>query len=164
MLKGSSGVSFSVVFFDGESTLNVGEVTVDSSMNFKNFQSDLGQKIGVSPHQLSVYLGSPERHKTHKESRHDEQPSNKKTPRANVKLLRRNTGTDFFQALPGFQTPILEIEYGNRESNGNGNRNANGGELVCKVSGGSDCPTREELGLEERQAVTGCPEIGHRIR
>ncbi|KAI9077917.1 hypothetical protein K1719_040046 [Acacia pycnantha] len=55
MLKGSAGVSFSVVFFDGESTVNVGEVTVDSSMNFKNFQSDLGQKIGVSPHQLSVY-------------------------------------------------------------------------------------------------------------
>ncbi|KAI9090767.1 hypothetical protein K1719_028620 [Acacia pycnantha] len=210
MLKGSSGVSFSVVFFDGESTLNVGEVTVDSSMNFKNFQSDLGQKIGVSPHQLSVYLGSPEsnrkipitrkvnfaaiarekggfffvkrrprRHKTHKESRHDEQPSNKKTPRANVKLLRRNTGTDFFQALPGFQTPILEIEYGNRvrnlqiekerflmnmglgglclgkESNGNGNRNANGGELVCKVCSVGNASDRD-LGFHwcVRDAVT----------
>ncbi|KAI9108029.1 hypothetical protein K1719_020902 [Acacia pycnantha] len=30
-------------------------------------------------------------------------------------LLNFNS-TDFFQALPGFQTPILEIEYGNREA------------------------------------------------
>ncbi|XP_028795636.1 uncharacterized protein LOC114751144 [Neltuma alba] len=189
MLKGSAGVPFSVVFSDGENTVDVGEVMVDSSMNFKSFQSDLAQKIGVSPHQLSVFLGSPEsnrkipitrkvnfaaitrerggfffvkrrprRHKTHKESRNEEQTGNKKTPPANVKLLKRNTGIDFFPALPGFQTPILDrIEYGNRvrnlqiekerylmnmglgglclgkESNGDGNRNAKGAELVCKV-------------------------------
>ncbi|XP_054785232.1 uncharacterized protein LOC129291739 [Prosopis cineraria] len=189
MLKDNAGVSFSVVFLDGENTVNIGEIMVDSSLNFKNFQSDIGQKIGVSPHQLSVYFGSresnrkipitrkvnfaaiarekggfffvkrrPRRHKTHKESRDEEQPCNKKIPPANVKLLRRNTGIDFYPAFPGFQTPILDrIGYETRvrnlqvekerylmnmglgglclgkEPNGSGNRNASGGELVCKV-------------------------------
>ncbi|CAL0310547.1 unnamed protein product [Lupinus luteus] len=52
------GATFSVVYFDGETETNVGDVTVDSSFNFNNFLSFLSHKIGISPHQFSVYLAS----------------------------------------------------------------------------------------------------------
>ncbi|KAE9621732.1 hypothetical protein Lal_00032996 [Lupinus albus] len=52
------GATFSVVYFDGETETHVGDVTVDSSFNFNNFLSLLSHKIGISPHQFSVYLAS----------------------------------------------------------------------------------------------------------
>ncbi|OIW05171.1 hypothetical protein TanjilG_19802 [Lupinus angustifolius] len=52
------GATFSVVYFDGETETNVGDITVDSSFNFNNFLSFLSHKIGISPHQFSVYLAS----------------------------------------------------------------------------------------------------------
>lgn len=52
------GVSFSVVYFDGETESNVGEITVDSSFSFNKFLSFLSHKIGISPHQFSVYLAT----------------------------------------------------------------------------------------------------------
>ncbi|OIW11382.1 hypothetical protein TanjilG_19638 [Lupinus angustifolius] len=52
------GATFSVVYFDGESETTVGEVNVDSSFNFNKLLSFLSHNIGVSPHQLSVYLAS----------------------------------------------------------------------------------------------------------
>ncbi|KAG5072813.1 hypothetical protein JHK86_008024 [Glycine max] len=52
------GPSISVVYFDGHTEATVGEVTVDSSFNFKKFVSFLSQKIGISPHKLSVYLAT----------------------------------------------------------------------------------------------------------
>lgn len=57
MLDGG-GVTFSVVYFDGATETTVGEVTVDSSFNFNKFLSFLSQKIGISPHQFSVYLAT----------------------------------------------------------------------------------------------------------
>lgn len=52
------GVPFSVVYFDGHTEANVGDVTVHPSFNFNNFLSFLSQKIGISPHKFSVYLAT----------------------------------------------------------------------------------------------------------
>ncbi|CAL0310003.1 unnamed protein product [Lupinus luteus] len=57
-MVGGGGPSFSVVYFDGEKETFIGEVTVDPSFNFNKFLSFLTNKIGISPHQLSVYLAS----------------------------------------------------------------------------------------------------------
>ncbi|KAI4348889.1 hypothetical protein L6164_009555 [Bauhinia variegata] len=57
MVEGGN-VPFSVVFFDGERETNVGNIMVNSSLNFKILQSVLSQKIGISPNQFSVYLAS----------------------------------------------------------------------------------------------------------
>lgn len=54
------GVAFPVVFFDGECETNIGSVVVYPALQFKRFQSILSQKIGISPHQFSVYLSSAE--------------------------------------------------------------------------------------------------------
>lgn len=56
MVEIASGVSFPVVFFDGERETNIGNAVVYPDMDFKSFQSVLSQKIGISPHQFSVYL------------------------------------------------------------------------------------------------------------
>ncbi|KAK7244816.1 hypothetical protein RIF29_39643 [Crotalaria pallida] len=52
------GATFSVVYYDGEAETTIGNVTVDSSFNFNKFLSFLSHKIGISPHQFSVYLAS----------------------------------------------------------------------------------------------------------
>ncbi|KAE9590794.1 hypothetical protein Lalb_Chr20g0111401 [Lupinus albus] len=52
------GPTFSVVYFDGEKETSIGDVTVGPSFNFNNFLSFLTHKIGISPHQFSVYLAS----------------------------------------------------------------------------------------------------------
>lgn len=54
------GVSFPIVFFDGEVETDIGNVVVFPSLDFKRFQAALSKKIGISPHQFSVYLSSPE--------------------------------------------------------------------------------------------------------
>ncbi|OIV92288.1 hypothetical protein TanjilG_00306 [Lupinus angustifolius] len=55
---GGGGPSFSVVYFDGEKETSIGDVTVDPSFNFNKFLSFLTHKIGISPHQFSIYLAS----------------------------------------------------------------------------------------------------------
>lgn len=60
---GTGGVSFPIVFFDGECETDIGTVLVFPSLDFKRFQSLLSRKIGISPHQFSVYLASPETRK-----------------------------------------------------------------------------------------------------
>ncbi|PON43331.1 hypothetical protein PanWU01x14_275290 [Parasponia andersonii] len=57
------GVSFPIVFFDGESETDIGSFAVSPTLDFKRFQSVLSRKIGISPHQFSVYLSSPETRK-----------------------------------------------------------------------------------------------------
>ncbi|KAK7337309.1 hypothetical protein VNO77_17875 [Canavalia gladiata] len=52
------GMPLSVVYFDGKTEANVGEITIDPSFNFNNFLSFLSQKIGISPHQFSIYLAT----------------------------------------------------------------------------------------------------------
>lgn len=52
------GFSFPVVYFDGATESNVGEITVDSSFSFNKFLSFLSHKIGISSHQFSVYLAT----------------------------------------------------------------------------------------------------------
>ncbi|XWS59397.1 hypothetical protein CRYUN_Cryun08bG0118100 [Craigia yunnanensis] len=50
------GVAFPVVFFDGECETGIGDVVIHQAMDFKAFQSILSRKIGISPHQFSVYI------------------------------------------------------------------------------------------------------------
>ncbi|KAF5750581.1 hypothetical protein HS088_TW03G00920 [Tripterygium wilfordii] len=52
----SPGVSFPVVFYDGETEAGIGEVVVYPSLDFKTFQSILSRKIGISSNQFSTYL------------------------------------------------------------------------------------------------------------
>ena len=58
MVEIAGGVSVPVVFFDGESESDIGSVFVYPSLQFKGFQSILSRKIGISPHQFSVYLAA----------------------------------------------------------------------------------------------------------
>ncbi|CAL9103525.1 unnamed protein product, partial [Musa acuminata var. zebrina] len=47
---------FPVVFFDGDSEIDVGSVLVHPSVGFKKFQASVSQRIGVAPHQISISL------------------------------------------------------------------------------------------------------------
>ena len=58
MVVDGEGVPFSVVYSDGVTEATVGEFTVDASFNFNKFLSFLSQKIGISPHNFSVYLAT----------------------------------------------------------------------------------------------------------
>ncbi|GAB4856287.1 hypothetical protein Ancab_014215 [Ancistrocladus abbreviatus] len=53
----ATGAFFPVVFFDGVREIDLGNVLVQSSMNFKGFQSLMSQKIGISPHQITIWFG-----------------------------------------------------------------------------------------------------------
>nr|DAD18888.1 TPA_asm: hypothetical protein HUJ06_020351 [Nelumbo nucifera] len=55
-MENSIVVSFPVVFFDGERNIDLDNINVHPSMEFKKFQSFMSQKIGISPHQISVSL------------------------------------------------------------------------------------------------------------
>ncbi|KAF5737409.1 hypothetical protein HS088_TW13G00289 [Tripterygium wilfordii] len=52
----STGVSFPVVFYDGQTEAGIGDVVVYPSLDFKTFQSNLSRKIGISSNQFSTYL------------------------------------------------------------------------------------------------------------
>ncbi|KAF2308326.1 hypothetical protein GH714_040008 [Hevea brasiliensis] len=56
MMMEAKGASFPVVFFDGEQETSLGDVVVSPSLNFKVFQSIIVEKLGLSPHQFSIYL------------------------------------------------------------------------------------------------------------
>ncbi|KAE8689950.1 Nudix hydrolase [Hibiscus syriacus] len=58
VILGGAGreVPFPIVFFDGECETGIGEVVVHPTMDFKAFQSILSRKIGISPHQFTVYI------------------------------------------------------------------------------------------------------------
>ena len=56
MVEIAGGASVPVVFFDGERESNIGSVFVYPTLEFKGFQSIMSRKIGISPHQFSVYL------------------------------------------------------------------------------------------------------------
>ncbi|KAJ7971665.1 DNA-directed RNA polymerase subunit beta like, partial [Quillaja saponaria] len=58
MAQASRSVSFSVIFFDGQNEIFIGDIVVYPSTNYKDFQLALSQKIGISPNQFSVYLTS----------------------------------------------------------------------------------------------------------
>ncbi|KAL3628146.1 hypothetical protein CASFOL_027192 [Castilleja foliolosa] len=56
MVEGGRGPSFPVLFFDGEREMNIGEVKINPTLEYKPFQIMLSQKIGISPNQISIYL------------------------------------------------------------------------------------------------------------
>ncbi|KAK1391537.1 hypothetical protein POM88_010593 [Heracleum sosnowskyi] len=43
-------------FYDGKCEINIGQVKIDTSVDYKAFQSILSQKIGISPNQMSIYF------------------------------------------------------------------------------------------------------------
>ncbi|GER29007.1 tRNA(Ile)-lysidine synthase [Striga asiatica] len=56
MVEGGRGPSFPVVFFDGEREIEIGDVKINPTLEYKPFQHMLSQKIGISPNQMSIYL------------------------------------------------------------------------------------------------------------
>ncbi|KAL3642749.1 hypothetical protein CASFOL_013564 [Castilleja foliolosa] len=54
MVEGRRSVP--VVFFDGEMEMNIGDVKISPTLEYKPFQIMLSQKIGISPNQISIYL------------------------------------------------------------------------------------------------------------
>lgn len=56
MVEGGGGPAFPVVFFDGEREMNIGDVKINPTLEYKPFQQMLSQKIGISPNQISIYL------------------------------------------------------------------------------------------------------------
>ncbi|KAH6762128.1 hypothetical protein C2S52_019561 [Perilla frutescens var. hirtella] len=53
---GGGGPAFPVMFFDGEKEMNIGDVRINPTLEYKPFQHMLSQKIGISPNQISIYL------------------------------------------------------------------------------------------------------------
>ncbi|TKY53156.1 hypothetical protein E2542_SST24680 [Spatholobus suberectus] len=141
MIDGGSA-SLAVVYSDGNREINVGTVAVDPSLNFKGLLALLSQRIGISPHQFSVYLAAvgsdrkiPVTAKVNlaavrrdgaghyffvKRSKRAKKASGKdakKNPQEKVMLLRRSAAGDPpFRA--GFAAPILDrAEYERRLRN-----------------------------------------------
>lgn len=57
MVEGvGGGPAFPVVFFDGEKEMNIGDVRINPTLEYKPFQHMLSRKIGISPNQISIYL------------------------------------------------------------------------------------------------------------
>ncbi|EYU18125.1 hypothetical protein ABFS82_10G062100 [Erythranthe guttata] len=56
MVEGGGGPAFPVLFFDGEREMNIGDVKIHPTLEYKPFQLMLSQKIGISPNQISIYL------------------------------------------------------------------------------------------------------------
>lgn len=54
-----AGASLPVVFFNGDSEIDAGDVVIFPSLEFKAFQAIISHKIGISPHQISIYLDHP---------------------------------------------------------------------------------------------------------
>lgn len=62
MVEGGGGPAFPVVFFDGEREMNIGDVKINPTLEYKPFQHMLSQKIGISPNQISIYLVDRRKH------------------------------------------------------------------------------------------------------
>ncbi|KAM1638694.1 hypothetical protein PS1_008683 [Malus domestica] len=60
MMEAERGVSFPVVFSDGETETDIGDLVVYPKLDFSRFLSALSQKIGILPGQFTVFLSSPE--------------------------------------------------------------------------------------------------------
>ena len=64
MEGGGGGVAvFPVAFYDGEREINIGNVRIHPSLDYKTFQSILSQKIGISANQITIYLVEGKRSK-----------------------------------------------------------------------------------------------------
>ncbi|KAM7480884.1 hypothetical protein LguiB_005467 [Lonicera macranthoides] len=61
--RDGDAVVFPVVFFDGEREINIGNVRIHSSVEYKTFQSILGQKIWMSTNEITIYLVQGKRSK-----------------------------------------------------------------------------------------------------
>ncbi|TQD78755.1 hypothetical protein C1H46_035679 [Malus baccata] len=60
MMEAEGGVSFPVVFSDGETETDIGDLVVYPKLDFPRFLSVLSHKIGILPGQFTVFLSSPE--------------------------------------------------------------------------------------------------------
>ncbi|XVF55847.1 hypothetical protein PTKIN_Ptkin06aG0069700 [Pterospermum kingtungense] len=86
---GAGGVSFPVVFFDGECETGIGNVVIHEATDFKAFQSMLSRKIGISPHQFSIYIADSD-------NSHNRVPV---TGKVNFSAVSRETGCIFLVVL-----------------------------------------------------------------
>lgn len=63
MVDGGGGTPFPVAFFNGEREMDIGDVRITPAMDYKSFQLMLGEKIGISPNQISIYLVNRKRNR-----------------------------------------------------------------------------------------------------
>ncbi|RZC25799.1 uncharacterized protein LOC114393834 [Glycine soja] len=99
MIDGGS-TSVAVVYSDGSREINVGTVAVDPTLNFKSLLTLLSQRIGISPHQFSVYLAAV--------------GTDRKIPvtaKLNLATVRRDGATHYF---------FVKRSKRNKKANGNG--------------------------------------------
>lgn len=61
MKEAASGESFPVVFFDGEHDTRIGDLVVLPTLEFKGLQLMISERIGISPHQFSIFLVNREK-------------------------------------------------------------------------------------------------------
>ncbi|OWM79036.1 hypothetical protein CDL15_Pgr003207 [Punica granatum] len=53
---GPAGISLPVILHDGEKEISIGYAAVRPTMKFNELQSGISQRVGLSPHQISIYL------------------------------------------------------------------------------------------------------------
>ncbi|KAK4777541.1 hypothetical protein SAY87_017728 [Trapa incisa] len=53
---GEGGISLPVFLHDGEKEISIGSTVVHPSLKFNDLQSVIGQRLGLSPSQISIYL------------------------------------------------------------------------------------------------------------
>ncbi|KAM6547729.1 hypothetical protein CsatB_019405 [Cannabis sativa] len=62
-MVGVTGVLVPIIFYDGESETDMGDVFVYPDLDFKKLQTILCRKIRIPPHQFSVFMSSSESRK-----------------------------------------------------------------------------------------------------
>ncbi|KAL8526983.1 hypothetical protein ACS0TY_016013 [Phlomoides rotata] len=97
MVEGGGGPSFPVVFFDGEREMNIGDVKINPTLEYKPFQLMLSQKIGISPNQISIYL--VDRRKNHKAPFSEDRRRIPITGKVNFGLICRQKDSSFLVVL-----------------------------------------------------------------
>lgn len=97
MVEGGGGPAFPVVFYDGEREMNIGDVRIYPTLEYKPFQLMLSQKIGISPNQISIYL--VDKKKNHKSPFWEERRRIPITGKVNFNLICRQRDCCFLVVL-----------------------------------------------------------------
>ncbi|KAK0584883.1 hypothetical protein LWI29_020307 [Acer saccharum] len=145
---------FPVIFFDGDREINIGNVVVHPSLDYKSLQSTFSRKIGLSPNQFSVFLADRKTSRKipitgkanfsaisrekdclflvvmrgSRDSRSRRQKRQPEQPVSDVMLLRRNIGF-FVKDLEKGEKYLTKTGPG---GGGGGQKEANGVVFACE--------------------------------
>ncbi|KAK3226994.1 hypothetical protein Dsin_006856 [Dipteronia sinensis] len=166
MTQSNMETIFPVIFFDGDREINIGNVVVHPSLDYKSLQSTFSRKIGLSPNQFSVFLADRKTSRkipitgkanfsaisrekdclflvvmrSSRDSRSRRQKRQPEQPVADVMLLKRNI--DFFvKDLDKREKYLTKTGPGGPGGGVGGRQGANGGVFVCK-----DCLRDQQTG------------------